>query len=116
MPEQAREGDPPTGDPAADEAYDGLGAFYDFFWEVFGRHSYDDQGATLVATVHFGTKYDNAYWDGRQLVFGDGDQSLFNRFTIALDVIAAEAANGLIAAEKALVYQNQSGALTASTT
>jgi Zn-dependent metalloprotease len=48
------EGGLPTGDPAADEAYDGLGATYDFFSEAYQRDSIDDEGMPLNATIHFG--------------------------------------------------------------
>ena len=77
------EGDPATGDAAVDEAYDGLGGTFDLLWEAFGRNSIDDKGMDLNATVHYGKKYNNAFWDGTQMVFGDGDEVIFNRFTIA---------------------------------
>jgi hypothetical protein len=60
-----REGDPPSGDPAVDEAYDGLGAAYHFFWGVYGRDFIDDKGMPLDATVHYGQNYDNAFWNGK---------------------------------------------------
>ena len=87
------EGDPPTGDPAVDEAYDGSGATYDLYMEAYQRNSIDGNGMRLDSTVHYQVGYDNAFWNGRQMVYGDGDedfpvsQRLFNRFTIALDVI-----------------------------
>ncbi|KAA0012579.1 peptidase M4 family protein [Billgrantia pellis] len=108
------EGSADSGDPAVDEAYHGLGDTYRLFWEVFQRHSLDDRGMALVATVHYGENYENAFWDGRQMVFGDGDGELFNRFTIAVDVIAHELSHGVIAYEGALVYSHQSGALNES--
>ena len=46
------EGDPPTGDPAVDEAYDGSGATYDLYRNVYGRDSIDGQGMRLDSTVH----------------------------------------------------------------
>lgn len=55
------EGAPASGDVAVDEAYDGLGATYDFFWKVFDRNSIDDEGLSLDATVHFGENYENAF-------------------------------------------------------
>lgn len=109
-----REGDPATGDPAADEAYDGLGATFDFFWDIFERNSLDDEGLPLAATVHFGRDYSNAFWDGQRMVFGDGDGYLFNRFTAALDVIAHELAHGITEDEAQLIYFFQSGALNES--
>jgi Zn-dependent metalloprotease len=108
------EGGPPTGDPAVDEAYDGLGMAYDFFWEAYGINPIHDRDALLAAAVHVGQHYDNALFDGERLVFGDGDGELFNRFTIALDVIGHEFAHGVIAREARLVYFAQSGALIES--
>lgn len=106
-----REGDPPSGDPAVDEAYDGLGAAYHFFGDVYGRNSIDDKGMPLEATVHYGQNYNNAFWNGKQMISGDGDGELFNRLTSAIDVIAKEFANGVIQAQTKLVYWQQSGAL-----
>ncbi|WP_104202338.1 M4 family metallopeptidase [Billgrantia saliphila] len=108
------EGDADSGDPAVDEAYHGLGDTYRLFWEVFQRHSLDDRGMPLMATVHYGQDYENAFWDGRQMVFGDGDGELFNRFTIAVDIVAHELAHGVIEHEAALVYAYQAGALNES--
>lgn len=108
------EGQPASGDAAVDEAYDGLGATFDFFEEVFDRNSIDDAGLALDATVHFGQSYNNAFWNSAQMVFGDGDQQLFNRFTIALDVIGHELAHGVTEDEAKLMYFNQSGALNES--
>lgn len=109
-----REGDGDSGDPAIDEAYRWLGATYQFFWEVLQRHSIDGQGMALVGTVHYGQDYENAFWDGTQMVFGDGDGELFNRFTIALEVVAHEMAHGVIDREAKLVYAQQPGALNES--
>ncbi|MHC9418458.1 M4 family metallopeptidase [Sphingomonas citri] len=109
-----REGDAPTGDPAADEAYDGLGATFALFWEAYQRNSIDDAGLPLDATVHYDQDYDNAFWDGTQMVFGDGDGALFNRFTLALDVIGHELTHGVTEKEAGLAYFNQSGALNES--
>ena len=108
------EGADPTGDEAVDEAYDGLGATFDFYWDVYQRNSIDDEGLPLLGTVHFGQNYDNAFWNGQQMVFGDGDGELFNRFTISLDVIGHELTHGVTQDEAQLVYFNQSGALNES--
>src|SRR5262249_32112438 len=67
---------PPSDDMAVTEAYDGLGATFDFYWEAYERNSIDDEGMPLNATVHFGRDYDNAFWDGQRMVFGDGDGQL----------------------------------------
>jgi len=108
------EGDPATNDPAVDEAYDGLGVTYDFFWNIFERHSIDDEGMPLQGIVHFGKEYNNAFWDGQKMTFGDGDDDLFKRFTISLDVIGHELAHGVTEDEAGLVYFNQAGALNES--
>ena len=109
-----REGDPPSGDPAADEAYDGLGDTYDLFADVFRRDSIDDAGMPLRAVVHFGVEYDNAFWDGQRVVFGDGDGELFNRFTLSLDVIGHELGHGVTEHDSGLGYLGETGALNES--
>ncbi len=108
------EGDPAGADLAATEAYDGLGDTWRLYQDVYGRNSIDDAGMDLSGTVHFGERYDNAYWDGEQMVFGDGDGVLFNRFTASLDVIGHELTHGVTGATADLEYRNQSGALNES--
>jgi Zn-dependent metalloprotease len=108
------EGGAATGDQSVNEAYDGLGATYDLYEQVFKRNSLDDKGLRLVASVHYGQQYDNAEWDGRQMLFGDGDGQYFNRFTIAIDVIGHELTHGVTQYTANLEYQDQSGALNES--
>jgi Zn-dependent metalloprotease len=108
------EGAPATGDPAVDEAYDGLGATYDFYWEMLRRNSIDDQGLPLNGHVHYANRYNNAFWDGRRMIFGDGDGVLFNRFTIAIDIMGHELTHGVTEKEAQLIYQDQPGALNES--
>lgn len=105
------EGDPETKDPAGDEAYDGAGFTYDFFREAFERNSIDDSDMRLDSTVHYGKDYDSAFWNGRQMVYGDGDGDLFRRFTISLDVIGHKMTHGVTAAEADLDYEGEPGAL-----
>jgi Zn-dependent metalloprotease len=109
-----REGQLPVRDAAVNEAFDGLGATHQFFLDVYERNSIDDQGLALDATVHFGQRYDNAFWNGQQMVFGDGDGEIFNRFTISLDVIGHELAHGVTEDEAELAYLFQPGALNES--
>lgn len=108
------EGGKKTKDTSADEAYDGLGATYELFWDEFARDSIDDEGMPLIATVHFGEEYNNAFWNGDQMVFGDGDGEIFNRFTIAIDIIGHELGHGVTEDEAGLRYVMQSGALNES--
>ena len=114
------EGDPPTADVGVNEAYDGSGATYDIYKAVFARDSIDGNGLKLDSTVHYQKGYDNAFWDGKQMVYGDGDEDqpladrLFNRFTIAIDVIGHELTHGVTQYEANLRYLAQSGALNES--
>jgi Zn-dependent metalloprotease len=105
---------PASGDRAADEAYDGLGATWELFAHVYGRNSIDDHGLPLEGVVHFERDYDNAFWDGRRMVFGDGDGTLFNRFTVAVEVIGHELTHGVTGAELGLGYLGETGALNES--
>src|SRR6476661_3579876 len=109
-----KEGEAATGDPAADEAYDGLGHTHSLYADVFGRNSIDGLGMPLKASVHFGKLYDNAFWDGQQMVFGDGDGEVFERFTRSLSVIGHELTHGVTQFSAGLAYRNQAGAINES--
>jgi Zn-dependent metalloprotease len=98
-------------DVEAVEAYEGSGATFDFYSQVFGRTSIDGEGLRLDSTVHYGTRFENALWNGRQMVYGDGDGRLFNRFTASLDVIGHELTHGVTQYTAALGYSGQNGAL-----
>ena len=108
------EGSRKSKDAPANEAYDGSGATYDFFAMIFSRNSIDDRGLRLDSTVHYGVSYDNAFWNGRQMVYGDGDGRLFRSFTKSIDVIAHELTHGVTQYEANLSYRGQSGALNES--
>ncbi len=108
------EGQGPVGDESVNEAYDGLGATWDLLQAGFGRNSLDDRGLPLVASVHYDQNFDNAYWDGEQMVFGDGDGVYFSSFTDSVDVIGHELAHGLTQYTAGFVYVGQSGALNES--
>jgi Zn-dependent metalloprotease len=108
------EGKPKSKDPRVNEAYDGAGATYMLFHRVFARNSIDDCGMRIDSTVHYGVAYENAFWNGRQMVYGDGDGVIFGPFTKALDVIGHELAHGITQHEAGLHYRGQSGALNES--
>ncbi|WGV25402.1 M4 family metallopeptidase [Halotia branconii] len=108
------EGDPPSSDECVNEAYDSAGATYELFYEIFDRNSIDDKGLRLDSTVHYGVKYDNAFWNGDQMVYGDGDGELFQRFTTSIDVIAHELTHGITQYEAGLQYYGEPGALNES--
>ena len=97
------EDDPATGDTAADQAFDGLGETFAFLWDAFARASVDGADGTLAATVHYGEKYDNAFWNGERMVFGDGDGQIFGRFTASLEVIGHELTHGVTERTAALM-------------
>ncbi|WP_315107243.1 M4 family metallopeptidase [uncultured Microbacterium sp.] len=108
------EDDEPVADTAVNEAFDGLGATFEMLLSAFGRNSLDDAGAPLDATVHYGVDYDNAFWDGERMVFGDGDGEVFQHFTGSLTVIGHELAHGVVQHTANLEYQGQPGALNES--
>jgi Zn-dependent metalloprotease len=105
------EGGPASSDKSVNEAYDGSGKTYDFFMTVLNRNSIDDRGLRLDSTVHYRSGFNNAFWNGQQMVYGDGDGVIFNRFTKSLDVIAHELGHGITQYEADLNYEGQSGAL-----
>lgn len=110
------EGDPPSDDAAVNEAYDGAGTTFSFFRDAYERNSIDGRGLELVSSVHYGSRYENAFWDGAQMVYGDGGGQLFNEgaFTHALDVIGHELTHGVTQYTAGLEYSKQSGALNES--
>ena len=114
------EGQPPDADVAINEAYDGAGITYDLFDQVFERDSIDGNGLPLISSIHFQKGFDNAFWNGSQMVYGDGDEDLpaderlFNRFTACLDVIGHELTHGVTQYEANLEYSSQTGALNES--
>ena len=105
------ESDPQTGDVEVNEAFDGSGVTHDFYQTVFGRDSIDGSGMPINASVHYGTRFDNAMWNGEQMVYGDGDGKLFNRFTVDVDVIGHELTHGVTQYTAQLQYSGQTGAL-----
>jgi Zn-dependent metalloprotease len=96
------------------EAYDYSGKTYNFYSKIFGRNSIDTRGMILNSTVHYGEKYNNAFWNGTQMVYGDGDNEIFQRFTKCIDVVGHELTHGVTQYEAALEYQGEPGALNES--
>lgn len=108
------EGQAATGDTEVDTSYDWLGVTFDFYLKIYARNSIDGAGLGLVSSVHYGQNYDNAFWDGKQMVYGDGDGKLFVEFTKSLDVTGHELTHGVTQYTANLDYQGQSGALNES--
>ena len=107
-------GDTASGDPSVDEASDGITATLSLYRDAFARASYDGKGAEVVLTVHYQQNYDNAFWNGTQLVFGDGDGKVFGSFTKPVDVLGHEFTHAVTQFTANLTYQGQSGALNES--
>ena len=100
-----------TGDDAADAAHNYAIATYDYFFNEHGRDSIDDNGMTLVSRVHYGNNYNNAFWNGSQMTYGDGDGVVFIPLSQDADVVAHELTHGVTERTSNLVYSNESGAL-----
>ncbi|HET7432910.1 MAG TPA: protealysin inhibitor emfourin [Nocardioides sp.] len=107
-------GEPASGDAAVDEAADGIADTLGTYTDVYQRSSYDGKGAQVVLTVHYDRNYDNAFWNGTQLVFGDGDGKIFGSFTKPIDVLGHEFTHAVTEFTAGLTYQGQSGALNES--
>lgn len=110
------EGGPPSSDATGNAAYDNAGVTYDFYSHVLKRNSIDGRGMRLDSYVHFGKGFNNAFWDGAEMVYGDGDQKIFTGFATAVDVVAHELTHGVtqFTVPGGLDYQDQSGALNES--
>jgi Zn-dependent metalloprotease len=104
------EGDAATGDTQVDEAYEGAGATYNLYLDIFGRDSLDGNGMELISNVHYDQDFDNAFWDGEQMVYGDGGIT-FKPLTGDLAVIGHEFSHGVVQFSGGLIYRDQSGAL-----
>ena len=105
------EGGPPHADQGVNQAYDGAGATSEFFRQILNREGADGAGVNINCNVNFGVAFNNAFWDGTRLVFGNGDEVIFTDFTKDLDVIAHEFTHGVTQYTANLVYHSQSGAL-----
>jgi len=111
------EGAPPAADQTVNEAYDSAGTTYQFYREILRRNSIDGRGLRLDSTVHYAQKFNNAFWNGRQMVYGDGDGKIFVGFAQAIDVVAHELTHGVTQYSVpggGLTYDGQSGALNES--
>jgi Zn-dependent metalloprotease len=105
------ETDPPAGDTDVDVVWDFAGSVRDYFSGVLGRNSIDNLGLDLILNVHYGEDYMNAFWDGTQMTFGDGDGEVFSSFALSLEVAAHELCHGVTEFTAGLDYYSQSGAL-----
>jgi Zn-dependent metalloprotease len=109
-----KEGQKAVKDRSVNEAFDGAGATYDLYSQVYERNSIDNRGMSLASFVHYDDRYNNAFWDGSEMVYGDGDGEIFERFTKCIDVIGHELTHGVTQYEANLNYAGQPGALNES--
>jgi len=105
------EGQNPTSDLDVNQAYDNSGDCYNFYKNVFDRDSIDGKGKTLFSVVHYGIKYNNAFWDGSRMVYGDGDGVVFSDFAGDLSVVCHELTHAVTSYTADLRYEGESGAL-----
>lgn len=103
-----------TYDRAAVDAHAYAGQTFDYYHKVHKRSSYDGKGARVISTVHYGEAYNNAFWSGSQMVYGDGDGILFTSLSGSLDVVAHELTHAVTQTTAQLIYQGDSGALNES--
>ena len=99
-----------SSDTTAMAAYNNAGTTYDYYKLKHNRDSYNNAGATLHSSVHYSTNYNNAFWNGSQMVYGDGDGSQFIAL-VSLDIAAHELTHAVTDYTADLIYQNESGAL-----
>lgn len=100
-------------DQAATDAHWGAEKTYDYYWNLHNRNSIDNNGFKLLSYVHYNTNYNNAFWDGQRMTYGDGNGTTFTILT-GLDVCGHEVTHGLTSNTSQLIYSNQSGALNES--
>ena len=94
------------------DAHFGTACTFDYFLEKHQRNSIDNKGFKLINNIHFGVDFANAYWDGSQMIYGDGNGTI--KPLVTLDVIGHEITHGLTANTAKLVLENESGALNES--
>ena len=104
----------PTTDPAFNTVFDTTAKVAEFYKTVLGRNSIDNQGMDLVSSLNYDRDYQNAFWDGQQMVYGNGDNKVFIDFWRSPDVIGHELTHGVTQHESGLIYDGQSGALNES--
>lgn len=100
-------------DEIAADAHWGAEITYDYYFNKFGRNSYDNKGAKIRSYVHYGNNYNNAFWNGSVMTYGDGDGSVFKPLT-SMDVCGHEVSHAVTTNTAALVYSYESGALNES--
>jgi Zn-dependent metalloprotease len=102
------------GQPAGVDAHYYANVVDDFYKATFNRNSIDNNGMQIISSVHYSRNYNNAFWEGTQMVYGDGDGRSFREFSGGLDVVGHELTHGVTDYTSDLIYENESGALNES--
>ena len=97
-------------DNAALDAHFGAEATWDYWFGIHNRNSFDGNGGVIKSYVHYGVDYDNAFWDGERMTYGDGSGTFFDALT-SLDVCAHEIGHGVCTHTANLIYGGESGAM-----
>ncbi len=103
-----------SADATAKRAYAETKAVAEFYKDLFGRNSIDNAGMALISSIHYSVGYNNAFWNGSQMTYGDGDGNIFVDFTKSNDVIGHELTHGVTQHSLGLNYTNQAGGLNES--
>ncbi|MEX3711441.1 M4 family metallopeptidase [Cytobacillus horneckiae] len=101
-------------DPAAISAQSNSLKINNYYQNVHSRNSLDGNGMKIISTVHIGDKWNNAGWNGKQMLYGDGDGAYFSSLAGALDVAGHEMTHGVITNTANLTYSGESGAINES--
>ena len=99
---------------ASVSAHYNAGKVIDFYKNLFNRNSLDGKGMAIKSFTHYGHKYNNAFWSGYEMVYGDGDGYMFTYLSGDLDIVGHEMTHGIISNTANLQYRNESGALNES--
>jgi vibriolysin len=108
------EGGAASADAVVNTNYDRLGSTYDCYSALFGRDSYNNAGAKMISSVHYSNNYVNAYWNGVQMVYGDGDGVQASNLANSMDVTAHELTHAVTETSSNLTYSGESGGLNES--
>lgn len=98
---------------AAVDAHYGAATTFDYFKNIHRRNGIFNNGAGVPSRVHYGNAYVNAFWDGRQMTYGDGANNA--RPLVSLDVAGHEMSHGITQGTANLTYAGESGGLNEAT-
>src|SRR5262245_3891319 len=103
-----------SADPTAKRCFGATTKVAKFYKDVFKRNSIDNHGMTMMSSMHYGVMFNNALWNGSQMVYGDGDGAIFNDFSVSTDVIGHELTHGVTQHSLQLAYTGEAGGLNES--